>query len=268
MSNAQVGPDNLRPIFMNWAEGSGHIESLVHLTHEGYTSLCRDKEVLRLLKVEDFRQHRADKIAAMAKTEIDAGYPIVHSSMLMVLWSLLETFIEDLVVASIVANPASVGADAFRRVRVPAATLLESPDDAAKTLLSEWRRELKSPLEQGVTRFEPLLELAGLSGPVPARVRKAIFDAQQVRNVWAHRAGNADQRFIDKCPGFGLAVGDRVALAMDEFGRLMHGMHMYVTLIHCRYQARRGVTPELAHCEGFDGVLEGLDFTIGAAQSP
>jgi hypothetical protein len=255
--------DPVRPVFVNWADGSTRLESLVHLIHEGFGQLLKVPQVLELLEADEGRKDRAQRIAAQANDELDAGFPIVHSSILLALWSLLETFVDDLVVAALANDLSLVQREQFGRLRVPPTYFLRGPDECARSIVAEWRREDRTTARSGVGRFERQLDLVGLAGPVPQQIAHAIHQSHHVRNVWAHRSGYADSHFLERCGDFGVSLGERVDLPIATFARLMHGCHMYVLLVHCRYLARIGRDVRIGHCVGYEGVLDSLDFTVG-----
>jgi hypothetical protein len=94
-----------------------------------------------------------------------------------------------------------------------------------------------------------------LSGPVPEIVRRALFQGQQIRNIWAHRGGSADQKFIAACPDLGYKIGDKVNMPPSLFLSLMHGMHMYGLIVTNRVRDKNGEPRIFAECHGYEGCL-------------
>lgn len=146
--------------------------------------------------------------------------------------------------------------DAFSKVKLPVSMMYGQDDrDRAIAIMTEVSRATGADLAFGSSKYERLLDLVGLGGPIPRVIRDSIFKAQQIRNVWAHRGGIADQRFVDACPNLGFNVDDRVNMTPETFLPLMHGMHMYGIVIANRYLESTGRPRLSAECKGYEGCL-------------
>src|SRR5207249_1147639 len=62
----------------------------------------------------------------------------------------------------------------------------------------------------GITRFESLLDPVGLSGSYNSVLGQNLYEMQQIRNVFAHKRGEADARFVSLCQHLRYRVGDRL----------------------------------------------------------
>ena len=49
-----------------------------------------------------------------------------------------------------------------------------------------------------------------------------------IRNVFVHRRGVADRRFVDACPHLGFSVGDPVSVDRQSFDRYSESVAKYV----------------------------------------
>lgn len=235
-------------------------ENVIHLTHEAFPYLDVRRKTVEALSPDPAGADahyiaRLRWMADQAQLEIEAGFPIVHAHGLLGLWGAFESFVEDLVIALLAQDPSVLGEDAFARVDVPVSTLLLDGSARYRSILNEAQRKLGTELALGVGRFEHLLRLVKLDGPVPRRIRDAVYEAQHIRNVWAHRGGIADSKFVERCPSLGFEVGQRVDLDAGAFLRLQHALHMYTVVILNRARKNSGEALITAECDGYEGVL-------------
>jgi len=86
---------------------------------------------------------------------------------------------------------------------------------------------------------------------VPKRIRD-IMSGHTVRNVWAHRAGYADQKFVERCPDLGVALV-LGGYQCDRIRGMMHGMHMYVVVLNNRLRLQNGQPALVVECIGYEG---------------
>lgn len=253
-------PASIRQAFGTWLEYSEQTEILVHITHEGFMRVQRVPEILQIIHgaLQDSDPEgiaHAERTATLSKKESEAGFPTLHAHSLLGLWGAFECFVEDLFVAMLEIDSSHLSGAAFSKVKLPVALLEASGHDRCRAILNEATRATDADLAVGVSKFERLLRMVGLGGEVPNAIKSAVFQSQQIRNVWAHRGGVADERFVDRCPNLGYNVGEKVNMGAARFLPLMHGLHMYGVVIFNRYQATRGRDPVLVECVGYEGVL-------------
>lgn len=241
-----------------WALYSESAESLVHLTHEGLNTIRNMPEVMRELRLSDDAIESANFKAEYAAKEIDSGFAILHAHSLLGLWGAMESLVEDLFLERLQANESLLASEAFAKVRIPVSSIGDS-DQRDRAVLAEASRVSNADLALGVDKFERLLDYVSLKGPVPKRIRDIVFKTQQVRNVWAHRAGYADRRFVERYPDFGVALGSRVDINATVFLEMMHGMHMYAVVLSNRLRLQDGQPALVMECIGYEGVLASAD---------
>lgn len=178
------------------------------------------------------------KSAAFAKEEINADFPLLHAHALMGLWGALEAMVEDLAVSWLATDPSALERPVFAKIKVAIGVYARlSRQDQQRYLVSEVKRECKTDLKVGLGQFEDLLSAIGLGGVVDARIRKVLFEAQQVRNLTAHRGGRADARFVASCPNLGYSVGDHVRLSGPQLTEILDCMGAYAITLIKRCQA-------------------------------
>lgn len=184
---------------------------------------------------------RAEREASLAKSEVENDFPLVHAHALLGMWSALEALVEDVAAGWLATHPETLERPEFSKIRVPFLEFRKmTPEEQTAYLISEVQRDVR--LSQGVTRYERLLDLLGLDGTVPDDLRRALFEAQQVRNVLAHRAGLADRRLVEGCPWLKLSAGQRVTVSHRGFLYYLFATRMYAVEIlnRCRIQEGRG----------------------------
>lgn len=248
--------DPIKAAAQAWIQYTLSSESLVHLTHKCLPYALVVPDFYRTQNRDEVIIRRVEWEAGEARKEIEAGFPNLHAHTLLGLHGALECFVEDIFVAMIQSDPDILSSEAFGRMKLPA-SLLFSSDTAAKysAILSEATRSTNSDLTVGATKHERLLGLVGLSGHVPEIVRRALFQGQQIRNIWAHRGGIADQKFVAACPDRDYKVGEKVNMPPSLFLPLMHGMHMYGLIVINRVRDRREEPRILSECHGYEGCL-------------
>lgn len=238
-----------------WSKYADYVESLVHLTHEGFRFVLIEPQQLELLGADAHQIAAAKKKAELAQREVDAGFTMLHAHSLMGLWGAMECLVEDFFIHRLVSDPTLLASESFAKVKIPAAVVSQDPTAMAEAVLLEWARAQGSDLRGAPGRFERLLAPVGLAGLVPPQVGHALHRAHAARNVWAHKGGVADKRFVESCPEWGFRIGDRVVLTFEEFSPLMHGLHMYALVVVNRYRALCGHAPLISECVGFEGAL-------------
>ncbi|GAA0593130.1 hypothetical protein [Actinomadura livida] len=247
--------------FSRYSKQSADIENLIHLTHEGFHGLILRPELFDAI-FDDADEGKAKRVADakrkadLAQKEKEKGFPLLHAHALVGAWGSLEALIEDLVESWIKYKPDITKTSPISKIKIPLGEFIQlSEDERARLIVTELQRDLKVDLKSGVTKYEPLLEAIGLGGVVDPRVKRSLFQSQQLRNVIVHRAGVVDRRLVDSCPWLGYETGDQVQIDEEVFYYCLHGMHMYALTIRNRCSAADGGRPTVVDCPGFEGAL-------------
>lgn len=244
--------------FVSHMEDSDRLTSLTYRGIEGVATLIDIGGILNDYKQDEDsnRGEESAKLKELSAAEISSGFPLLHAHAIMGEWGALECLIEDLVEAWVQFKPDVLEGPAFSRVRVPLASFLHlNEGERAKLLVSEVQRDLKVDLTAGATKFERILDAIGLGGPVDPRVRDALYEAQNVRNVWAHRGGIADKRLVDACPALGLKEGDKVNVGRREFSRYRGALWVYSATVLNRCFNSLGKDPVYLNVPEFENAL-------------
>ncbi|AZI61357.1 hypothetical protein RQN9TF_09490 [Rhodococcus qingshengii] len=246
---------HLGDAFNNWFQYYESTDALVRLTYLGFQRTTHVPEMYRILKGAQDVIERAEKEAERAQKEIDAGYPTLHAHSLLGLWGAFECLVEDFFKATIKADPGLLSGDAFAKIKLPIDILFASDDERAETVLGELTRATSSEKSIGVTQFERILRPINLGGSVPTRVKDAVFQAQQIRHIWAHRGGVADATFVGRCPARA-KTGEKVQMDTEEFFHLAGGLAMYSMIIVNRQWKNVGTEFLFTEASGYEGVFE------------
>ncbi|BDD84487.1 hypothetical protein TPB0596_42500 [Tsukamurella pulmonis] len=238
MAADQPKARHLHGPFDAWANYLEEAMNLVELTYSGLSSMDFRIELERALdpNVDETTNKfkTLQRRAQDAHREIDAGYPILHAHTLVGLWGSMERLVEDIFIESILNDPTLLEHEKLRKLRLPVESILSAAEERAKSILLEYVRSVGSGQRYGVGQFEVLLKPLKLDGEVPDWVSGGVFQAQQIRHLWAHRGGFADTSFAERC-GDRAQIGERVLIGRNEFRTLTNAMNTYVLVILNRY---------------------------------
>ncbi|WP_138842656.1 hypothetical protein [Rhodococcus pyridinivorans] len=236
--------------FLDYYEST---EALVELTYRGFQLTTDMPDIVRILKLGEAKGKEAAESAVPAQKEIDADFATLHAHSLLGLWGAFECFVEDVFKASIVDNSTLLLEEPFKKMKLPVDVFFTTESEFAEIVLTELGRT-GSEKKIGVTQFEQILKTVHLDGAVPERVKDAVFLAQQIRHVWAHRGGTADSLFVSRFESRA-EIGDKLNIGQDEFWRLARGLLMYSVVIMNRHFKRAGVKLMSHEQAGYEGVL-------------
>jgi hypothetical protein len=156
-------------------------------------------------------------------------------------WSAFEACIEDFCKGVLQANMAIIGNPDFEKIKIPVGELLAPEDEKLDNVYQAMQDSVGK--SQGVNRFEGLLKLVGLNGQVPKVIKEGFFAAQMVRNVWAHKAGTADLKFVRQAPHLGYTQGELVSITTEQLTDYLTAILAYAAIITNRHRAEHGLGP-------------------------
>lgn len=185
----------------------------------------------------------AKRQADLAQGEVDKNFPLLHSQAIISLWSSLEALIENFLAAWLENEPTARLIDPVRKLKISMWQYDEMNSGERNLYTVELlEREVNSPLNQGVARFESLLDVFGFGGGTTEDVRKDIFEMNHIRNVLVHRRGRADRRLVDACPWLELKVGEPIQVSHQQFGRYYISTTQYFFDVYNRVRAHYGAS--------------------------
>lgn len=216
------------------------IVNLTKLAVGGISAMCAYPQAIEVLDKyrrwkgelapdEHMNVEVAGKLAELAGRMIDTGFSLLHEQALISLWGTLEAFVEDLLACWLLREPSAREAEPVRSVRV-SITEFELMDQEQRCLyiIKALEQETSAIYRKGIGRFETLLDVFGLGGPVSATVRRDVHELQQVRNVLVHRRGIADRQLLEACPWMDVAIGDQVVVTSEDLLRYVRALDSYL----------------------------------------
>lgn len=155
------------------------------------------------------------------------GFPLLHATQLIGVWGALESFIGDVFKASLRYRPELLAGKDFEKVSLPVGLIAKGTDELYSTI---YQRVLP-PGSGQIGKLEGVLNMVGLGGPIDAGLKKNLHSAHQIRNLWAHNAGEVDAHFIEQCPHLDYEIGDIVEISVRRYEELNQAIINYVSLI-------------------------------------
>jgi len=262
-TESNVEPDNYVAsdglVLPTWAAGPLYrfvldlmsIHELLELSCAGISQTRAAPQLTKLLhklshasKVKDEKtQHlaRVEKLAALAEKEVQNDFPLLHAMSVVLLWSLLESFIRSYAAIWLEHTPRVFLSDQFQKLKVSIGEYesLEK-EQRAMFLVEALERDLKIPLRFGIGRLEALVEPFGLNGEVSNDLSRNLYELQKVRNLIAHRRGVVDHTFVKSCPWMNAVAGERLKVGSVEYSRYYRDVIDYIGLIIGRVRVKFG----------------------------
>lgn len=96
---------------------------------------------------------------------------------------------------------------------------------------------------RGSFKYEVFLDRLDRGGELPPRLLSTLRDSIDIRNVWAHNAGRADAQYIAKHSTFGLGLGDRVGVSLEQFISALQAFTLYAMIMVSRDLVALGHRP-------------------------
>jgi len=232
--------------FLRYVEESGE---LVELSSRGTALLAKQPALIEaLLNLNEYRAgepdpdreqvlENAQRLANLAQREIERDFPLLHAHAIVGIWGALEAWIDEMCIRWIALFPEHCDWG-DRRIRVSPNDLLEDdPQAKAFLLLAAIKTDRKAHEKLGVGQFESVMKPLGLDGPVPSPVSDSLFKMQQVRHVYAHRAGVADSVFVERCGTLlECAIGERVIVDGEQMSSFTAATVQYSHILHLRVE--------------------------------
>jgi hypothetical protein len=186
-------------------------------------------------KEDEERSAQLKELGDLAEREVSKGFPLIYGQGTISLWSVIEHFVKDFLIAWMMNEPSALQAEGVKKIKIPLSlydTL--SREERYYFVLETLERETQAAFKQGVSRFESLLNIFNLGGTVEDELRATLFEMSNVRNVLVHRRGTADRRLVDACPWLGLKVGEMVVVTPKAFGTYAKSLTKYSSTLLVR----------------------------------
>ena len=185
------------------------------------------------------RKERAKGLAEYAREQSETDFSYVYQISSIQLWSLVEACIDDLVVLLLRDEKTLKNSELLHKLKGALIPFTRaSKEEQVEIIKHQLIQELAAPLKPGIARYESLLSTLGLSGSVPASVRKGLLELAEVRNVIIHKNARADGRIIETCPWLGLTHGQTLILKNDDFQLYSVASSHYLVSVGERWRNR------------------------------
>lgn len=179
------------------------------------------------------------RLASFADRESTHGFPFLHAFATVAAWGTLEVTVEDTLLGILFNEPEVLRQEEIAKIRIPLAKYEAlDKEERMRLILQELARGQAISTGQGVSAFENLLGLFGLSGEVEDSVKKSLWEMNHVRNIIVHRDSLADQRFVQACPWMNSKPGDRVLIDHNRFGGYLDAVAAYLKTLQQRLEKR------------------------------
>ena len=228
-----------------------NLAELLHMSMRGISVVCNfpkmdehlidltikaEKEVTDKLRTQ---LEESKRLASFADREANHGFPFLNAFSTVAAWGTLEVAVEDALLGILINEPESLNAEAITKIRVPLAKYEAlDKEERMRFILQELARGQAITIGQGVSAFENLLCVFGLSGEVDDGVKKSLWEMNHVRNIVVHRDSLADQRFVQACPWMNVKPGDRVLIDHERFWRYIDAVSGYLKSLRQRVGKR------------------------------
>lgn len=192
----------------------------------------------------------AAELVGSAEEESSKDHPLLHGHSVVAIWSALETMVGDVVESWLLWwPPARTRAGA----RVSLAALHGLPADewglGARQLLDrayqKLNRTVRSP--RRLDHYEWLLDTVGLVADpqdYDAQMTQNLWEMQQIRNVFAHKRGVADARFVTQNKNLPFSVRDEIRIDRDAWADFLVTTLLYADVMVRRMRRELGLASD------------------------
>lgn len=153
-----------------------------------------------------------------AQSEIDHGFPLLHSQAVVLLWAALEVLVEDSTAWWLLESPHLLNRPQFGSAKVDLVSLMQLSDfDRMRFIVSTVAS--RAPVSDSFSQLERQAGVIGIDPFHDGPDRRNLVEFGHVRNLILHRGSIADLRFQRTCPWLGVTAGEAVAINGEGFDR-------------------------------------------------
>jgi integrase len=193
----------------------------------------------------------AAELVERARAEARGDHPLLHGHSLVAIWSAFEVMVGDLIETSLLWWPPALARAATegsvpRPVGQPAEEWAAAVRQALDRKYQKTNRNPRSP--RRLDHYEWLLGAVGLAAdPQDRDPRMAgnLWELQQIRNVFAHKRGVADQRLVQNCPSLPVKPGERIRVDRSAWSDFLVTTVLYADMLTRRMKRSLGLSERL-----------------------
>jgi hypothetical protein len=181
---AQKVPSWATAHFKSVVDATEMLGRLIHISEKGIAVLRGMPRIVKVLAdVEGAsadlstqkKLETAEREAALAQSEVDRDFPVLHGLAVVALWSQLEHFIKGLIVLWLLHRKDAMNVPAVQKLKIRLGDYMQlSRPEQARYLVELIEQDIAAPLKRGVSRFDSLLEPFSLSGSI-AKSRRSSY---------------------------------------------------------------------------------------------
>jgi hypothetical protein len=239
-----------RPLVKDFIKQVFDTERITLSAVKDFALLPQSIEVMEALHVYQYgddasgdRSHieQAKEMLPLVDDQRSRGFVFFYGSGAIRLWSMLEAFVEDVLLVLLKLDPTTANAEAVQKVRVPLSEYGSmNADQRAIFLLDSIQRDVARGRQVGVAQFESVLKALNLGGAVDDEMRACLVELSAVRHVLVHRRGLVDHRFLGSCDWMGVDVGTEVLISRESFHMYSRAAISYSLVVYRRLMLRDG----------------------------
>jgi hypothetical protein len=184
------------------------------------------------------------------------GFPQHYGMTAIGIWSALDAYLDDILAQCLMHNPPFLKTTSVAALNGPLLPFSKLPSRDQYRHLGE-RLLTETSGERGVERYEATLKKLGLGGAVNSAFIRLLKELNAVRNLFAHRRGIADRKFLEQCPQLNAASGEEFLINEDLVVEYVLAVLGYGTTVAKRVLDRLGLPDR-----GIDSQAESFYTTL------
>ncbi len=210
-------------------------DDLLHMLREAVFFIQARPTVIEILGSKWSNEEKEQELAKaennsrIAKTEDDAGHPLLHAQAVVLLWGGLEALLLDFLALWLINKPETRTLEPVKTLKIGFGEFEILPDDdRAAYLLERLEDKLGTRRSGGVERFEALFRIFGMTSKLPDGIVRELLELSAVRNLLVHRGGIVDSRFRNQCPWTAWELGSPLVVSHEDYHRYFDAVDLYV----------------------------------------
>ena len=181
-----------------------------------------------------------ERIAGIAKKEIDAGFPFLYTQSAIMLYSYLEGAIKRLIITFLKNNNISKIKEVANIKIIFSEFIGLDEGEKYDYIFSQYEKSITMGIQYGINRFESLLSPIGLNGKVNPSLSKNIFELSQLRNNILHRGGTVDKYLKSNCPWLKYELGETIRITNEQYEKYYSSITRYAMVLIIRMGDKTG----------------------------
>jgi hypothetical protein len=153
----------------------------------------------------------------LLESERRNDFPLYNGLTVVALWASLEAYLDDAMATALFWEPEFLEWSAVMKIKGPLLEFSRKDSFERCSHLVERLMLEASSSQPGVDRYDHVLHSLNLGeAQTEYALRMTLKEFYAVRNLFAHRRGNVDERFMKECPQFKAELADTLRLSSDR----------------------------------------------------